>query len=171
MRVAKSMNRALRRKGNVISGRYHVHPLRTPREVRHAIAYVRLQRPQAPAPSRRGGIRGLQLLGRKVVRLLESRPIDTGRKGAHSVAALNVAAFYGVEAVAAPTRRASANLHRPRGTRGGGTRGGGRATCGAQRHRRAGGEPGPVDGGPRQHPRKLALEVGGRTVVIAPHGR
>ena len=40
VRVAKSVNRILRRKGNVVSGRYHVHPLRTPREVRHAIAYV-----------------------------------------------------------------------------------------------------------------------------------
>ena len=40
VRVAKSVNQVLRRKGNVVSGRYHVHPLRTPREVRHAIAYV-----------------------------------------------------------------------------------------------------------------------------------
>ena len=40
VRVAKSVNRVLRRKGNVVSGRYHVHPLRTPREVRHAVAYV-----------------------------------------------------------------------------------------------------------------------------------
>jgi REP element-mobilizing transposase RayT len=40
VRVAKRVNRILRRKGNVVSGRFHVHPLRTPREVRHAIAYV-----------------------------------------------------------------------------------------------------------------------------------
>ena len=40
MRVAKGVNQVLRRKGNVVSGRYRVHPLRTPREVRHAIAYI-----------------------------------------------------------------------------------------------------------------------------------
>ena len=40
VRVAKSVNRVLRRKGAVIAGRYHAHPLRTPREVRNAIAYV-----------------------------------------------------------------------------------------------------------------------------------
>ena len=40
VRVAKSINQVLRRRGNVAQGRYHVHPLRTPREVRHAIAYV-----------------------------------------------------------------------------------------------------------------------------------
>ena len=42
VRTAKTVNRVLRRKGSVISGRYHVHPLRTPREVRNAIAYVLL---------------------------------------------------------------------------------------------------------------------------------
>ena len=40
VRVARSVNRVLRRKGNVVAGRYHVHPLRTPREVRHVFAYV-----------------------------------------------------------------------------------------------------------------------------------
>ena len=40
VRVAKAVNAVLRRRGVVSSGRYHVHALRTPRETRHAIAYV-----------------------------------------------------------------------------------------------------------------------------------
>jgi len=40
VRVAKAINAVLRRRGAVSSGRYHVHALRTPRETRHAIAYV-----------------------------------------------------------------------------------------------------------------------------------
>jgi hypothetical protein len=40
VRVAKSVNRILRRDGAVVAGRHHVHALSTPREVRNAIAYV-----------------------------------------------------------------------------------------------------------------------------------
>ena len=40
VRVAKNVNRLLCRKGAVVAGRHHAHPLRTPREVRNAIAYV-----------------------------------------------------------------------------------------------------------------------------------
>src|SRR5882724_2350480 len=40
VRVAKAVNAVLGRRGAVSSGRYHVHALRTPRETRHAIAYV-----------------------------------------------------------------------------------------------------------------------------------
>jgi REP element-mobilizing transposase RayT len=40
VRVAKTVNRALGRKGRVWADRYHAHILRTPREVRNALAYV-----------------------------------------------------------------------------------------------------------------------------------
>jgi REP element-mobilizing transposase RayT len=41
-RLAKRLNRALRRSGTVFDGRYHVRALRTPTEVRNALRYVLL---------------------------------------------------------------------------------------------------------------------------------
>jgi REP element-mobilizing transposase RayT len=41
-RVARAANRIFRRSGPVLLGRYHVRALRTPREVRNALAYVLL---------------------------------------------------------------------------------------------------------------------------------
>lgn len=41
-RVARAMNRVHRRSGPVLADRYHIHVLRTPREARHALAYVLL---------------------------------------------------------------------------------------------------------------------------------
>jgi REP-associated tyrosine transposase len=40
IRVARAINRVLRRHGRVWDGRYHAHILRTPREVRNALVYV-----------------------------------------------------------------------------------------------------------------------------------
>jgi len=40
VRVARAVNRALRRRGSVWSDRYHVRTLNTPREVRNALVYV-----------------------------------------------------------------------------------------------------------------------------------
>src|SRR5438132_8198657 len=40
IRIAKRLNRALGRGGRVFSDRYHAHVLRTPREVRNALAYA-----------------------------------------------------------------------------------------------------------------------------------
>ena len=40
VRVAKAVNRALRRHGRVWADRYHARLLRTPREVRNALVYV-----------------------------------------------------------------------------------------------------------------------------------
>jgi hypothetical protein len=40
IRVAHGVNKLLRRRGRVFADRYHSRPLRTPRETRHAIAYV-----------------------------------------------------------------------------------------------------------------------------------
>jgi hypothetical protein len=40
IRVAKALNRLWGRKGTVFADRYHDHILRTPREVREALAYV-----------------------------------------------------------------------------------------------------------------------------------
>jgi len=40
IRMAKALNRALRRRGSVFMDRYHAHVLRTPREVRNALIYV-----------------------------------------------------------------------------------------------------------------------------------
>ena len=42
VRIARGLNRVLGRRGQVFADRYHVHVLRTPREVRHAKAYVML---------------------------------------------------------------------------------------------------------------------------------
>jgi hypothetical protein len=60
IRMSKALNKALeRRRGTVFTDRYHAEPLRTPRQVRHAMAYVlnnrrrhlgKLGRPQ-PAPT------------------------------------------------------------------------------------------------------------------------
>jgi len=41
-RLARAVNRVFERVGKVLDGRYHLHLLRTPREVRHALAYVLL---------------------------------------------------------------------------------------------------------------------------------
>jgi hypothetical protein len=41
-RFARAVNRALGRSGPVLYDRYHLHSLRTPREVRRALAYVLL---------------------------------------------------------------------------------------------------------------------------------
>jgi REP element-mobilizing transposase RayT len=40
VRIARRLNRHWRRCGTVFDDRYHVHHLNTPREVRHALAYV-----------------------------------------------------------------------------------------------------------------------------------
>ena len=40
IRVAKGLNRMMRRKGRVFDDRYHARVLRTPTEVRHAIRYI-----------------------------------------------------------------------------------------------------------------------------------
>ena len=42
IRLARAVNRVVGRTGPVLLGRYHVRALRTPREVRNAIAYVLL---------------------------------------------------------------------------------------------------------------------------------
>jgi REP element-mobilizing transposase RayT len=42
IRMAKRVNRELGRRGAVFAERFHARPLRTPREVRHALAYVLL---------------------------------------------------------------------------------------------------------------------------------
>jgi putative transposase len=53
IRVARAVNRAIGRKGKVFGERYHARPLKTPREVRHAIVYV-LQNWLKHAPHSRG---------------------------------------------------------------------------------------------------------------------
>src|SRR5262249_42527195 len=40
IRMAKALNRVLSRRGSVFAERFHAHPLRTPREVFHALRYV-----------------------------------------------------------------------------------------------------------------------------------
>jgi putative transposase len=39
--VAEGLDRVMHRRGRVLGDRYHAHPLRTPTEVRRALAYVR----------------------------------------------------------------------------------------------------------------------------------
>jgi REP-associated tyrosine transposase len=41
-RIARALNRTFRRGGRVLAERFHLHVLRTPREVRNAVAYVLL---------------------------------------------------------------------------------------------------------------------------------
>jgi putative transposase len=41
IRIAKGLNRVMKRRGKVFSDRYHAHILRTPTEVRNALRYVR----------------------------------------------------------------------------------------------------------------------------------
>jgi hypothetical protein len=40
VRMARALNRMMKRRGSVFADRYHAHVLRTPREVAHAIRYV-----------------------------------------------------------------------------------------------------------------------------------
>ena len=40
VRMARALNRVMGRRGSVFASRFHAHVLRTPREVRHALAYV-----------------------------------------------------------------------------------------------------------------------------------
>src|SRR5687767_1676441 len=40
VRVVRALNGLWKRTGSVVADRYHAHILRTPREVRHALAYV-----------------------------------------------------------------------------------------------------------------------------------
>lgn len=40
IRLALNVNRALKRRGSLLDGRWHGHELTTPREVRHALVYV-----------------------------------------------------------------------------------------------------------------------------------
>ncbi len=59
VRIARGLNRIMGRRGAVFLDRYHAHALRTPREVRNALAYVLLNRRShvartgrpAPAPA------------------------------------------------------------------------------------------------------------------------
>jgi REP element-mobilizing transposase RayT len=62
IRVAKALNKLWGRKGKVFGDRYHARPLKTPREVRHALAYVlnnawkhRASARTTPTHTRRGG--------------------------------------------------------------------------------------------------------------------
>jgi putative transposase len=41
IRVAKGLNRMMKKSGRVLGDRYHARPLRTPNEARRAVAYVR----------------------------------------------------------------------------------------------------------------------------------
>jgi hypothetical protein len=67
-RFARAVNRVFRRAGRVLADRCHVHVLRTPREVRNAIAYVLLnaRRHQAKA-------------GRALPRVSAIDPASSGR--------------------------------------------------------------------------------------------
>jgi hypothetical protein len=51
-RLARAVNRVFRRRGSVLDGRYHHRSLRSPREVRRALAYVLLNARRHLAKSR-----------------------------------------------------------------------------------------------------------------------
>ena len=61
-RFARAVNRALGRSGRVLADRYHLRVLRTPREVRNALAYVLLNARRHLAQRRgRSAVRGSRL--------------------------------------------------------------------------------------------------------------
>jgi hypothetical protein len=67
-RLARAVNRSFARRGSVLADRYHLHVLRTPREVRNAIAYVLLN-------ARRHAAK----LGRRLSRAPNIDPASSGR--------------------------------------------------------------------------------------------
>lgn len=67
-RFARAVNRVYRRAGQVLADRCHVHVLRTPREVRNAIAYVLLN-----------ARRHVEKAGRLLPRLASIDPASSGR--------------------------------------------------------------------------------------------
>jgi REP element-mobilizing transposase RayT len=67
-RIARAVNRIFPRRGPVLADRYHLHILRTPREVRHALAYVLMN-----------ARRHLAKLGRRVPRVAQVDPASTAR--------------------------------------------------------------------------------------------
>ena len=67
-RLARTVNRVLARRGPVLADRYHVRVLRTPREVRNALAYVLLN-------ARRHAAK----LGRQLSRVPRIDPASSGR--------------------------------------------------------------------------------------------
>jgi hypothetical protein len=67
-RLARAVNRVFRRRGPVLADRYHLHILRSPREVRRAIAYVLLN-----------ARRHLAKLGRRLLASTALDPASSGR--------------------------------------------------------------------------------------------
>jgi REP element-mobilizing transposase RayT len=67
-RLARAVNRVFRRSGAVLANRYHMHVLRTPREVRNALAYVLLNARKHAAQ-----------VGRTLSRALGIDPASSGR--------------------------------------------------------------------------------------------
>jgi REP element-mobilizing transposase RayT len=67
-RLARAVNRVFRRSGPVLADRYHLHVLRTPREVRNALAYVLLNARKHAAQA-----------GRSLSRAFALDPASSGR--------------------------------------------------------------------------------------------
>jgi len=67
-RFARAVNRIFGLRGRVLADRYHLHVLRTPREVRNTLAYVLLN-----------GRRHLAKLGRSMPRFARIDPASSGR--------------------------------------------------------------------------------------------
>ena len=67
-RLARAVNRVFRRSGPVLADRYHVRALKTPREVRNALAYVLLNARRHAAKA-----------GRKLSRAIAIDPASSGR--------------------------------------------------------------------------------------------
>ena len=80
--MARALNRVMSRRGAVFASRFHAHVLRTPREVRHALAYVlgnhavhaeRAGRPAAAVPDVYASV------GYRAFGLLDTEPIVPAR--------------------------------------------------------------------------------------------
>lgn len=85
-RFARAVNRALARTGPVLAERYHLRVLRSPRQVRNALAYVLLDARKHFAKRRgRQALRGIQLDPASSARWFEGwvgrrvRPVDARR--------------------------------------------------------------------------------------------
>jgi putative transposase len=117
VRIARAINRLMRRKGAVFADRYHERVLRTPRQTRWAIRYVP-QRPRAQCPARTSRARSV------LERLRLRRMGRTGRDRARSFAACRLTSHLAARDRLASRRPArsrsgarSARMMRPRDPR------------------------------------------------------
>jgi len=93
-RIGKLVNRLFQRSGKVLDGRYHLRPLRTPLEVRHALRYVLLNHRHHAARRRNASIHdvaGSSQLGALVRRMAQRNCASEGSRYPRSRPRTNLA--------------------------------------------------------------------------------